>query len=509
MWYNNLYYVWTTSVNIPLFISILIIIVLWKINYFIYYKMPYYGYLFMLLLVLKGFNIYWLWNVNWDSVWIDSNFFNTLLIDPLNKYHPLLLYMSFLYWYYATFYKNLLYYPHRLCFYIGFYLSYSLFFIGNFLAIFTALSMGSWWAMKEGSWGGWWNWDVSEVFGLVLLVCIILFFHERMVINSLWQYNIKITMWKNILLIIYILLQLNFTLTSHNFLIEMSEIFSANNLFLNYYTILIVCWCLCTNYQQFYQTKLNYIFLYYYKPYQYRHIQLVYLLLWGVGLILISINFEIFVGDYLWSVNAIYFSWGGDNRWLLLLIIWFCLILPKFILRLELLLVFLFTLVFSWFHWFWLLLIFISCVCTFVNASHFLLCMFLSTNLAIIFKVLNYWLVHTQLTNFTPLKCLYDLYYLIITYEYPFINSLFLTTTNSVVLNLTPTHINTTLANDSHILATFFDLNAFVTNLISGVCLYVFNIGLIDTSIPRLVLIWPVFYLLLTNINFTRQIIIF
>ena len=28
--------------------------------------------------------------------------------------------------------------------------------------------MGGLWAYQEGSWGGWWDWDISEVFGLFI-----------------------------------------------------------------------------------------------------------------------------------------------------------------------------------------------------------------------------------------------------------------------------------------------------------------------------------------------------
>ena len=39
------------------------------------------------------------------------------------------------------------------------------------------LYFGGWWALQEGSWGGWWNWDASEVLGLITLLYLILAVH--------------------------------------------------------------------------------------------------------------------------------------------------------------------------------------------------------------------------------------------------------------------------------------------------------------------------------------------
>jgi cytochrome c biogenesis factor len=46
------------------------------------------------------------------------------------------------------------------------------------ILIIITLFMGSWWALQEGSWGGWWNWDPSEVFGLLFLLAYLYLIHN-------------------------------------------------------------------------------------------------------------------------------------------------------------------------------------------------------------------------------------------------------------------------------------------------------------------------------------------
>lgn len=71
--------------------------------------------------------------------------------------------------------------------------------------------------MQEGSWGGWWNWDPSETFGLVLMMWYVWNTHVRtmhkLIHNSLLQLKMQIIIFA----LIYLFIQLNFDLVSHNF----------------------------------------------------------------------------------------------------------------------------------------------------------------------------------------------------------------------------------------------------------------------------------------------------
>jgi cytochrome c biogenesis factor len=83
--------------------------------------------------------------------------------------------------------------------------------------ISISLYMGAWWALQEGSWGGWWNWDPSEVFGLLILTKLLLMFHlqtskQNFLLNTITTYSTS-----SLIITIYLILQMSYTLVSHNF----------------------------------------------------------------------------------------------------------------------------------------------------------------------------------------------------------------------------------------------------------------------------------------------------
>jgi cytochrome c biogenesis factor len=94
-------------------------------------------------------------------------------------------------------------------------LSYS--FKKSILYILVALYLGSWWALQEGSWGGWWNWDASEFLGLLVLYLILTIFHATVNLRSTVIFNNSMHLSLSYLFIFFLLLQLNFNIISHNF----------------------------------------------------------------------------------------------------------------------------------------------------------------------------------------------------------------------------------------------------------------------------------------------------
>lgn len=141
----------------------------------------------------------------------DLEMYNLLLNNSINKIHPLMIYIS---WFSVI----------KVIFYSYESLRYSL--LNNFLTyqatIAISLLLGGWWAYQEGSWGGWWNWDPSEMFGLIIFSTLTILTH-LMFTNNKYQY----TSIKAIIVytfIYYIFLQLNFSLLSHNFGIRQGDI---------------------------------------------------------------------------------------------------------------------------------------------------------------------------------------------------------------------------------------------------------------------------------------------
>ena len=139
---------------------------------------------------------------------------NSLLVNSVNKYHPAILHtclnLVILYFLKSPTTKLILRAPHV-----------NLYVFGNaslvtFLIILT-MFMGSWWAYQEGSWGGWWAWDPSEVFGLVLMISWVYALHVNFAKSRLTGTTsvTRAIFYANLL--VYVILQSNFSITSHNF----------------------------------------------------------------------------------------------------------------------------------------------------------------------------------------------------------------------------------------------------------------------------------------------------
>jgi hypothetical protein len=112
--------------------------------------------------------------------------------------------------------------------------------IYNIFIFILSLVLGSWWALQEGSWGGWWNWDPSEVFGLIIFSYLL--FSRHFFLNNLniYFFTLNSFLYLLIVLILYFFLQLNFNLISHNFGINLTQsLFLLVNFFFFYIFIFV------------------------------------------------------------------------------------------------------------------------------------------------------------------------------------------------------------------------------------------------------------------------------
>ena len=155
---------------------------------------------------------------------------NIFLTNLLNKYHPLLFFISAILFLYLNRLK-LIFPKLNIIFLLPLKIKY---FYNQRVRILllncTTLLMGSWWALQEGTWGGWWNWDPSETFGFEVTLFILLLSHSTLVIGSFKNYMKKYDLLFLIFLFSYFFLQLNFELVSHNFGLKFFFFFN-NNLF--------------------------------------------------------------------------------------------------------------------------------------------------------------------------------------------------------------------------------------------------------------------------------------
>lgn len=160
--------------------------------------------------------------------------YNALLINSLNKYHPFILYAAWMLLLSTRLISapvNKIFTAHK--FKIQ---NNSFWLIPAFYYIVATLALGSWWAYQEGSWGGWWNWDPSEVFGLYIMLLLSHNLHQQFkgAVSALWHTLSVVGLLSSI--IYYCFMQVNFSLISHNFGFRDSDFVDIRV----FYTILIL-----------------------------------------------------------------------------------------------------------------------------------------------------------------------------------------------------------------------------------------------------------------------------
>lgn len=213
--------------------------------------------LFSLVLAPYLYEAYDLSSCSWASASLPTFqlSLNTLLTNSINKYHPLIFYLgvsllfrlylfllqasqsTFASWSNRLITYNILNQPT-----IGFFVT------------LVALYLGSWWALQEGTWGGWWNWDASETFGFFLALAFIRWVHLFSIRGVTYSLYISVRLFTFLFAVMYFMMQLNFDLISHNFGIKFFFFFN-NSLFLLEMLFFFLLLTLYTSHQYFYIRK--------------------------------------------------------------------------------------------------------------------------------------------------------------------------------------------------------------------------------------------------------------
>lgn len=168
---GSFYLLWTVAYYIPLFILILLILIFYlkttfePIKTFTYFNIIIiltYGYTCELIdFSALNFNTYL---TNHTDINI-----NVLLTNMLNKYHPYIFYFCTAW---TCYYVLKIHYLNEVLleyYYFNFiYINTKLITYYIFCTNLIFLYLGAWWANQEGTWGGWWNSDSSEMLGLIL-----------------------------------------------------------------------------------------------------------------------------------------------------------------------------------------------------------------------------------------------------------------------------------------------------------------------------------------------------
>lgn len=235
------------------------------LNIFLLWVNPFYFKLFLLFIgiaiypnktyVLILFYLYFIDLKLFDI--FNSNFYvdlfiyeshNPLLFNSLNKIHPAIFHILLI-WILIPILSNkyLKYTSYKFIKLISFVYTLIIYLI-------TTIFFGSWWAVQEGTWGGWWDWDPSEVLSLVVLSYLIYILHSLYYLNMcIFFYRSIISLF--ILIVVYFIgLQLIFGLTNHNFGNSNLSFFNNNNY--SMFTLLLWLWLIIIIFRYFVITSL-------------------------------------------------------------------------------------------------------------------------------------------------------------------------------------------------------------------------------------------------------------
>ena len=223
----TLYFYWLDLTLLPvLFITVSLLLV-WSRNWLREDLKSVFAVALLLNFLTNSTDLYFL-NGNLLTASTHYHNVNAFLLNSLNRYHPLIFYVSALLM--LTMLAN---------FFIGTSREENFVSQATVSTLFTyripiltanglALFLGSWWALQEWSWGGWWNWDPSETFGLGVAFFILLHTHTSLHYGDYAQYKTKAVLLTLLFVVSYFVIQLNFEILSHNFGLDSFIFFNKN-----------------------------------------------------------------------------------------------------------------------------------------------------------------------------------------------------------------------------------------------------------------------------------------
>ena len=225
------YFWWTNLLYLPSFFFALL---LPFVAHSTFPRTTFYAWLGALVLFIYPIE---LWDYLTSNVLVSSPAYhayglNTLLTNVLNRYHPLVFYLSVFFLLATTaamWWSSSSQTPFALSRTIPASLSLTWHAV---LVNLVALWMGSWWALQEGTWGGWWNWDSSETFGLLVSLIGLSTTHSSATGSTFQNHLTKLTAMVLLFIVSYFFIQLNFELVSHNFGSKFFFFFNNNLFFL-------------------------------------------------------------------------------------------------------------------------------------------------------------------------------------------------------------------------------------------------------------------------------------
>lgn len=295
---NSYYLLWTSFWYLPTFLIISFSLVL------INFAKSGTGYVWLLLgLVLVAVSLHYQ-NLNLYNYLLDNygTNFNTLLSNSVNKFHPALFYITITHILLAS---QLSLFNRRRLYVLNTNSAHTTYVSNSLIPIIIfTLFLGSWWALQEGSWGGWWNWDPSEVFGLFVLLYYLYTLHKSQKVSNYPVQALYLKILTQLVFVVYVFIQLNFDLVSHNFGTKVDQFIDTYQNFLTLVVLLVLFIVIISRYLLY--TIISTLVT---SPWHATRVKEP-ILLWHIsgtvalGFILLS-SFSLLINDFLWQLLSL------------------------------------------------------------------------------------------------------------------------------------------------------------------------------------------------------------
>jgi cytochrome c biogenesis factor len=169
-----------------------------------------------------------------------TQLFNNLLTNLLNKYHPAIFYTSVICFttYIASYGARSVLNERGSA--TKFYVIFNNWWGITLQTNLVALTLGSWWALQEGTWGGWWNWDPSETLGLLVSFTVLMSIHNNVTKSSILPW---LNLSKGLFYLFissYFFIQLNFEIVSHNFNFKLFHFFNSTGTIAQFFILVLL-----------------------------------------------------------------------------------------------------------------------------------------------------------------------------------------------------------------------------------------------------------------------------
>ena len=294
--WDIMYFSWT---NITYIFSILIPFLFLIYMLLFSFKAQHYKQVYLIILAIF-FMAYTFINSNYcldlSPTPTKLDYYNTLLINSLNKYHPLILYSVWLSIFIPQASVSNINRPLTNHYSINYKAFNAL--QSSSISIILTLFFGSWWAYQEGSWGGWWNWDPSEVFGLYIMLSVTYVTHA--LLNN-YRFPIVTTIFYLLALsslIYYCFMQMNFSLISHNFGFRDFDLVDIRLFYALLLSIISACAVVYACYSKYFQ---NHFSLHTYEiPFRW-----AFIFIYVTTVVLIVLSLLVLLNDLLWKIFRI------------------------------------------------------------------------------------------------------------------------------------------------------------------------------------------------------------